>query len=172
MIMKKLQWNSFSKKIYIHTTVERLYDLWATAAGISSWFLQSAEYKTQTGLIRNATTPIQKGDSYTWRWHNWEGKEEGTVLEANGKNYLEISFESSKVSIELQPKNNATLVILTQFGIPINDESKLKIYFGCSNGWTFWLTNLKAFVEHGILLNETKINLQENELAGYEFVNL
>jgi len=90
----------------------------------------------------------------------------------NGKNYLEISFESSKVSIELQPKNNATLVILTQFEIPINDESKLKIYFGCSNGWTFWLTNLKAFVEHGILLNETKINLQENELAGYEFVNL
>ena len=30
------------------------------------------------------------------------------------------------------------------------------------NGWTFRLTNLKAYLEHGVLLNETEIDLREN----------
>ncbi len=170
--MEKLQWSSFTKKIYIHTSTQKLYDLWTTGEGITSWFLKRAEYKNQEGNARKPTEPIQKGDTYTWEWHNWEGKEEGKVLEVNGKDYLEITFESSKVSVLLEKKNNVTIVTLTQFDIPEDDESKLRVHFGCSNGWTFWLANLKAFVEHGILLNETEINLQENELAGYEFVNM
>jgi len=48
----------------------------------------------------------------------------------------------------------------------------LEIHYGCSNGWTFWLANLKAYLEHGILLNETEIDLRGEELAGYEFVNM
>ncbi len=170
--MEKLHWNSFTKKIYIHESIEKLYNLWATTEGITSWFLKSAKYRTPDGTVRKPSEPIQKGDTYTWRWHNWDGKEEGYVLEANGKDYIEISFESSKVSIQLKERNNVTIVILTQYEIPVDEESKLRVHYGCSNGWTFWLANLKAYVEHAILLNETEIDLQKNELAGYEFVNI
>ncbi|GAA4277822.1 SRPBCC family protein [Aquimarina mytili] len=170
--MEKLEWNSFTKKIYIHTTVEKLYDLWATEHGISSWFLKKATYKNAEGEIRNPLEHIEKGDTYIWQWHNWDGKEEGKVLEANGKNYIEITFETSKVSVLLEKVNDITIITLTQFDIPTDDESKLRVHFGCSNGWTFWLANLKAFIEHGILLNETEIDLRENELAGYQFVNM
>ena len=83
-----------------------------------------------------------------------------------------FTFDDSKVSVKLEEKHNVTIVTLTQFEIPEDDESKFRIHFGCSNGWTFWLTNLKAYLEHGILLNETEINLQENELSGYVFVNM
>lgn len=41
-----------------------------------------------------------------------------------------------------------------------------------SNGWTFWLNNLKPYLEHAVLLNEIEIDLQENELAEKTFVNL
>jgi uncharacterized protein YndB with AHSA1/START domain len=170
--MEKLQWNSFTKKIYIHKSIEELYDLWATPKGITSWFLKQAEYNTIDGQIRKPSEHIQKGDTYTWQWHNWDGKEKGEVLEANRKDYIEISFSNSKVSVRLEKKNNVTMVILSQFDIPVDDKSKLQIHYGCSNGWTFWLANLKAFVEHGILLNETEISLQESELSGYEFVNM
>ncbi|WP_106794390.1 SRPBCC domain-containing protein [Aquimarina sp. Aq78] len=170
--MEKLQWNSFTKKIYIHKPIEELYDLWATPKGITSWFLKQAKYNTTDGQIREPSEHIQKGDTYTWQWHNWDEKEKGEVLEANGDDYIEISFSNSKVSVKLEKKNNATMVILSQFDIPVDDKSKLQIHYGCSNGWTFWLANLKAFVEHGILLNETEISLQENELSGYEFVNM
>jgi len=62
------------------------------------------------------------------------------------------------------------LVSLSQSEIPQDEKSKLEIFYGCSNGWTFWLANLKAYLEHGILLNETKIDLRGFDLAGYEFV--
>ncbi len=76
------------------------------------------------------------------------------------------------VSVSFENHNNVVIVTLKQFEIPEDDESKLKIHFGCSNGWTFWLTNLKAYLEHGILLNETEIDLKGNELSGYLFVNM
>ncbi|MCK8522074.1 SRPBCC domain-containing protein [Aquimarina sp. D1M17] len=170
--MNNLEWNSFTKKIYIHASVEELYPLWATSQGITSWFLKHAEYRDKHQKIRLPDEHIQENDTYLWQWHNWDGKEEGKVIIANGKDHIEISFESSKVSIQLSPKNTVTIITLTQYDIPTDDESKLKIHFGCSNGWTFWLANLKAYVEHGILLNEKEIDLTKNELAGYEFVNM
>ena len=170
--MDKLQWHSFEKKIYIHTSVEKLYWLWASEEGITSWFLQKADFKDQNGTLRDVNEFIHSGDSYTWFWHNWDGKAEGKITQANGKDFIEFSFEGSMVSVKLEQKNEVVIVILKQFEIPEDDESKLKIHFGCSNGWTFWLTNLKAYVEHGILLNETEINLKENELSGYVFVNM
>lgn len=170
--MEKLQWHSFEKKIYIKSTVEKLYELWATGKGITSWFLSQATFKDKNGNLKDVTEFVQSEDTYTWHWHNWDGKAEGTITKANGKDFLEFTFEGSKVSISLEEKNNVVIVSLKQFEIPEDDESKLRIHFGCSNGWTFWLTNLKAFIEHGILLNETEINLKENELSGYVFVNM
>lgn len=170
--MKKLQWESFEKKIYINSTKQRLYNLWATQEGITTWFLQNAIFKNEKGTLRNASEIIQKNDTYTWFWHNWDGKAEGKITEANGKDFIEFTFEGSMVSIKLEEINKVVLVTLKQFNIPTDEESKLNIYFGCSNGWTFWLTNLKAYLEHGILLNETEINLKENDLSGYIFVNM
>jgi len=170
--MEKLQWNSFEKKIYIHSTVEKLYHLWATEEGITSWFLKASEFKQANENKRKLSEYVEKGDTYTWHWYNWDGKAEGEITQANGKNFIEFSFEGSMVSVTLEEKQNVVIVSLKQFNIPEDDESKLKIHFGCSNGWTFWLTNLKAYVEHGILLNEKEIDLRDNHLAGYTFVNM
>ena len=170
--MKKLQWHTFEKKIYIKSSIQKIYELWATQKGLTSWFLSHAEFNDENGNKRNEFEHIQTGDTYTWHWHNWDGKGEGNIIQANGKDYLELTFEDSKVSITLEEKNEVVIIILKQFEIPEDDENKLKIHFGCSNGWTFWLTNLKAYLEHGILLNETEIDLRDFDLAGYQFVNM
>jgi uncharacterized protein YndB with AHSA1/START domain len=170
--MKELQWHSFEKKIYIDASLEHIYLLWATQSGITSWFLRDAKYMTKDHIERPKDALIQKGDTYKWNWHNWDGEGTGEILEANGTDFLVFSFEGSKVSIKLEEKKGAIIVTLRQFEIPEDDASKLRVHFGCSNGWTFWLTNLKAYVEHGILLNETEKNLQEHELSGWVFVNM
>ncbi len=171
--MKKLTFDSFTKKIFIKTPTEKLYWCWATTEGITSWFLQNAEYRTTDGKLRDSSENVQTGDSYLWEWHNWDGQERGKVLQTNGINYLEISFaKTCKVSITIEDMGKATLLTLKQFEIPIDDDNKLNIHYGCSNGWTFWLANLKAFLEHGILLNETENDLRNIPLAGFEFVNM
>ncbi|MBT8265825.1 MAG: SRPBCC domain-containing protein [Bacteroidia bacterium] len=170
--MKELQWHCFERQIYIHGELGHLYKLWSTENGLTSWFLKKAEFYNSQNEKRAQNEGFQKGDTYTWGWHNWDHAENGSILEANGKDYIVFTFDVSKVSVSLEERGEVVLVKLIQYDIPEDEEHKFKLHFGCSNGWTFWLTNLKAYVEHGILLNEKEIDLRGNELAGYVFVNM
>ncbi|NNF19139.1 MAG: SRPBCC domain-containing protein [Flavobacteriaceae bacterium] len=168
----ELSFDRFVKKIYLKAPLERIYHLWATEQGITSWFLRSAVYTDSAGRKREPDDQLKAGDTYRWQWHNWEGEEKGGILSANGRDQLELSFADSKVSLRLEEKEDAVLLTLEQYEIPTDEESKMNIYNGCSNGWTFWLANLKAFVEHGILLNETSFDLTKEPMAGHIFVNM
>ena len=64
------------------------------------------------------------------------------------------------------------MVTLKQYDMPTDEKTKLDIYNGCSCGWTFWLANLKAFLEHGILLNEKEFDLTDIPQAGHIYVNM
>ena len=170
--MEKLNWNSFTKKIHIKADIEKIYELWVTEVGICTWFLRGAEYLRNGNKISSKEI-VKADDTYTWQWHNWDGKEDGKILETKENEYMKFSFAGScEVLVTLEQKNNAVLLSLTQSNIPLDEKSKLQIFYGCSNGWTFWLANLKAYLEHGILLNETEIDLRGFDLAGYEFVNM
>ena len=170
--MKSLSFSSFTKKIFIHADLTRLYKLWTTSEGLCSWFLSRADFERNSAII-NKDTPIAKGDTYTWYWHNWDGNEQGEVLDVAPNSYVKYTFAGGNdLLITFEEKENAVLLSLTQSKIPTDDKSKHEIYFGCSNGWTFWLTNLKAYVEHGILLNERSVDLRGTELSEYEFVNM
>ena len=171
--MKTLSFDSFTKKIHIKASMQKLYWCWGTEEGITSWFLRGADYTSGNGNRRGVEENIQDGDSYSWRWHNWDGEEKGKVLEANGTDRVVFSFAGDcTVTVTLEDKKEAVLLTLTQANIPTDDDNKLKIFYGCSNGWTFWMANLKAYLEHGIMLNETEFDLSGIELAGYEFVNM
>ena len=171
--METLTFDSFTKKIYIKAPIEKLYWCWATKEGIESWFLRKAQFIKEDGKIRDSAEQTQAGDSYIWEWHNWNGQEKGNVLQANGKDFIEIVFAApSKVSVTLEDRGTSVLVTLKQFDIPTDKESMLNIHHGCSNGWSFWLANLKAYLEHGILLNETEFDLTDIPLAGFQFVNM
>lgn len=170
--MKQLSWDSFTKKIHIKTGPTTLFKLWGTEKGITSWFLSNAEYIRDGSKIDPKET-VRPGDTYTWRWHNWDGKEEGKVLAIKENEYVKFTFAGENdLLVSFEQKETAVLLTLTQSNIPLDEKSKLEIFYGCSNGWTFWLANLKAYVEHGILLNEIEIDLRGKELAGYEFVNM
>ncbi len=170
--MKSLNFSSFTKKIYIHSDLNTLFDLWTTSEGLCSWFLSKAEFNRSQNLI-NTNETIATGDHYTWFWHNWDGNEQGEVLEVVPNSLVKFTFAGGNdLLITFEQKDNAVLLSLTQSKIPTDDKSKHEIYFGCSNGWTFWLTNLKAYVEHGILLNERNVDLRGIEFSEYEFVNM
>jgi len=171
--MSSLGFESFTKKIYIEAPLEKLYWCWATEEGICSWFLREAIYYSKDGRKRRSDSNIEKGDKYTWRWYNWDGEETGEILMANGKDRIEFSFaEYCRVSVSLEKEDKHVLVILDQTNIPTDEKSKMNIHVGCSNGWSFWLANLKAYLEHGILLHETNFDLRETPLASFQFVNI
>lgn len=170
----KLSFDRFVKKIYIKAPIKKLFWCWATKEGIETWFLRNACYTDNKGVERSPNDFIEVGDSYVWEWHNWEGQEKGAILKTNGKDYLEFSFavDGCKVSVALEEKEGAVLLTLTQFDMPTDEKTKMNVYNGCSCGWTFWLANLKAYLEHGILLNEKEFDLTEIPEAGHIYVNM
>lgn len=171
--MDGLSFDSFTRKIYLRAPMDRIYGLWASESGICSWFLREARYLDANGKRRPPEEPVAAGDRYAWKWHNFDVEETGQITAANGRDFLEFTFAGEqRVSITLQDAGDAVLLTLRQFLIPTDEKSKLNYHFGCSNGWSFWLANLKAWLEHGILLNETQKDLRDVPLAGFDFVNI
>ena len=149
-----------------------VYRCWATSEGLESWFLKAARfYRKNVELDKGAL--VEAGDIGIWQWHNWEPAESCEMLKANGKDWLGFTFgDKSKVSVKLEQLEDSVMIVLKQYDMPTDEKTKLEVHVGCSNGWTFWLTNLKAFLEHGIVLNETEFDISEDPLAGWEFANI
>ena len=164
-------WNRFVRRVIINRNASDIYQMWATPGGLTTWFLKTANYKDQKGNERKNDEFYKAGDTYHWEWHNWDGSSQGQVIEQNGSDKLKMEFASSLVDVTVEPFDDGrTLLSLIQSDIADDEESKLQIYCGCSCGWTFWLANLKAYMEHGILLNESGDKLK-GRFDGYELVN-
>ncbi len=170
--MENKVWSSFTRKIFINAPAEQIYWHWATAKGMESWILRSCEFVDERQIKRGHEELTQPGDEYQWYWHNQFEGVTGKMLEGNGRNYLVFTFMNSEVMIKLDDEaHEKTLVSLTQRFIPTDDESKMNICFVQGTAWSFWLTNLKAYIEHDITLHETEaLTLQGDEKS--EFINI
>ena len=169
--MELPQWDAFTRKIRIATTPEEIFRLWATPGGIGEWFLASAVYRDENGRVRPQGETIRAGDTYTWKWHCWDGNETGRVLECREGKGVSFTFSHCRLDVDIQAQDGQSILTLTQSDIAEDDHHKMLIHVGCTNGWVFWLTNLKAYAEHGILLHETEIPMK-NTMDGFTWVNM
>ncbi len=149
------KWNTFERRIVIINSIEAVYRSWATKGEVESWFLEKADYAS-VNKQRRTDEPVQKNDTFVWKWHNWDFSEPGQILEANGKDFISFTFGSGGiVSVKLKDLKGGTEVTLVQGDIPTDEKSQMDIFVGCITGWTFWLKNLKAYLEHNITLHAT-----------------
>ena len=169
--MEKIDWSQFTRKIYINAPIDKVYRCWATRHKLEKWFLRKAKFVSTDGNERASKEFIQSGDSYTWEWHNWDGQEKGEILEANGTNRIVFSFADGKVEVDFSRGKGMTLINLTQSDIGLDEKSKMNHYVGCSNGWTFWMANLKAYLEHRVLLHDKEEDPKDPN-DGFQYVNM
>jgi len=156
-------WESFTKRIRINRPIQEVYKCWATKDQIEKWFLEKADF-TFKNQARKSDELIQNNDAFQWKWNNWDFTEKGNVIEANGIDLISFTFGSGGiVSVKLKEIKGSTEVELAQKDIPTDDKSKMDIFVGCITGWTFWLTNLKAYLEHNITLHATGLSTDETK---------
>ncbi|HYV92077.1 MAG TPA: SRPBCC domain-containing protein [Chitinophagales bacterium] len=162
--MDNNDWSKFTRRIPVNADAQKIYDLWATPAGLQHWFLRNARFKSSSGDLRDANQHIQAGDTYEWSWHGYtdDVQERGTILEANGRDFFKFIFgKAGVVSVSLKKQGNQTVVEITQEQIPTDEKSKADYYVGCSVGWTFYLANLKSLLEGGIDLRNKEVNIRQ-----------
>lgn len=147
------KWSSFTLRVTIKADPQKIYDAWATQAGLESWFLRNAEFKTSDGVSRDRNAYIQKGDAYDWRWYGYgdDTVEKREVVDANDKNLIRFIFSGGCiVTVIVKYEHGEVLVELKQENIPLDEDPKNNLCLNCSAGWTFYLANLKSILEGGI----------------------
>ena len=159
------KWTSFSLAGDYNTDIRTLYEAWATTKGIEKWFLRKANFYTVPRRTRDADEFIMKEDTYDWYWYGYSDQdvEKGSILEANGTDYVKFTFSGgSTVCINISSRNGISLVELKQDNIPLEDDPKKNLLVQCQAGWTFYLANLKSVIEGGVDLRNKKLDVQSN----------
>lgn len=159
--MENFNWESFTKKIAIKSTMSELYDAWTVSEKIENWFLSEATFYNTDGEALATNQPVTKGGAYKWEWYLYDDVERGRITEANGSDYLQFTFAGEcLVDIKLTQIGDSVLVELTQKNIPTDDKSKQGIRLGCASGWSFFLVNLKSVYEGGLDLRNKDESLK------------
>ena len=157
-------WSRFVVRINVNAPVEKLYQAWTTREGIEYWFLRFSEYKKAGGIVRENKEPVEKGDTYRWRWHGYPDSvtEEGSILELNGKDFFKFSFgKAGNCAVTIKEEEGETIVELVQDNIPTDEQGMHYYHVGCKTGWTFHFANMKSIFEGGIDLRNKNERLQD-----------
>jgi uncharacterized protein YndB with AHSA1/START domain len=161
--MSNFNWSTFTTRISVKASVEKLYWCWATREGMEYWFLRLSEYKKPDDVLRKNNELVQKGDSYKWLWYGWpdDTVEKGEILDCNGIDFLKFSFgKAGNCAVIIKEEEGELLVELVQDQIPDDDQGKQFWHLGCKTGWTFYLANLKSLLEGGIDLRNKNEHLK------------
>ena len=125
--MSSFDWSTFTVRININASTEKLYAAWATRNGIESWFLRLSEYRKPDGELRNADEPTEAGDNYRWLWHGYpdETVETGEIISANGKDEFSFRFGKAGIcAVKIYPYKEENIVELMQNQIPTDEQRK------------------------------------------------
>jgi hypothetical protein len=137
----------YKKKVYVECDIQTVSNAWLKVDGLNQCFLREAVYSSISGEKRIDT--FQVGDSYIWRWHGYADdiNETGEVKSLSPFDFS-FSFSGKSIcSVKIEELKTRTLLTLTQSNIPTNEKGKSNYHLGCSNGCTFYLTNLKSVLE-------------------------
>ncbi len=142
MPKNKFDWSQFTQRVAVAAPVEKVFRMWTDPIQLRSWFLADAKID------------LKKGGEFEWKWLAGV-KEKGKVLSVKKPTKLSFTFAGSVCDVTFKKDKRGSLVILHQHNIPETEKGKFDVHLSCSCGWTFYLTNLKTYLEYGIDLRET-----------------
>src|SRR6218665_4130088 len=158
--MENFDWTSFTKKIAIKAKLSDIYNAWTTANELEKWFLEKVSFFDANHKPIDKDQNVTEGNTYEWFWYLYNDAMKGKITAVNGKDYLQFTFEGNcLIDIKLSESNGYTIVELRHYNIPTDNSSKQYIRLGCSNGWHFYLINLKSIYESGLDLRNKDENL-------------
>lgn len=156
-------WSKFQSEIFIGRPVSIVYRAWALPSEIQKWFIEVCEVCTRDNKSRGRDEFIQSGDQF--RWHFDEKQESGVFLEANTDTKISFTISgasrlSVKVTVHFQAVEGGTQIVLSQENMPHSEEDRINWHVDSKVAWTFFLANLKAYLEHNVDLRSTKYSAE------------
>lgn len=137
-------------RIWINAPLSAVFEGWTRADCLSRWFQHTARnFRGESTVEGRAAT----GDRYEWTMSHGHVSR-GTYLEVLPESLVRLTFgpeTGMTFTVHLDERDGGTLVRLTHENIPRDD---FEAHADIKSAWTFFLTNLKAWHEHGVDLRE------------------
>ena len=159
-------WTQFDIHLFIEAVPEAVFGKWATSSGLESFFVKKCEVRGSRGDIRSASASLSEGDVYQWDWF-FNYKSSGRILQVTPNRSLSFTFGKCSVAVELRPFDSGTFVHLRQAGMDLAEEDRVNLHLDCRCGWTYFLTNLKAVLEHGIDVRDKRPDTSRSLEIGF-----
>lgn len=152
----KFDWSQFVLRVYINAKPEKVFKAWTDDKIVSNWF-------TQKTIIEP-----RKGGRLYFEWLAGD-KLDMTVTQIVKNRKLVFPFGKGgiEVSVVFKKDGKGTLCELRQYNIKTDPTTKWSMHKGCIQGWTFFLVNLKSYLEHGIDLRSHDVKRSYRQ----EYVN-
>ncbi len=154
---KDYDWTRFEICFYYDAPPESVFRAWATARGLESFFLETAEHRGPDGAVRGAVRgpddPVEPGDSYRWTWRHGHPLE-GRFLTVDPACRIAFTFGSMRVDVRLVDVDGGTRLDLEQTAIPDTEDGRVRSHLNCRSCWIFFLTNLKSRLATGTDLRD------------------
>lgn len=124
---------------------------WTSAEEIQMWFLARAENRDALGAVIDEA---KEGGSFRWEWID-QTEDRGTYRLVTD-NAIEFGWyeDTGLVRVDWEQDGGEVKVQLRQEMFEGSAEERAKIQHDCVGGWTFFLANLKCWIENGIDLRE------------------
>ena len=135
---KAFDWTKFTLRVLIAAPREKVWEAWTS--GLARWFPVAGEIEPR------------KGGKVVLQFLFPEDKLEDEVISATKGQRIVFPFGShgEQVEVRLRKQGGGTLCELTQSDMRTTAQDKVQMHMGCRQGWTFFLANLKAWLEHGV----------------------
>jgi uncharacterized protein YndB with AHSA1/START domain len=136
---KKYDWTQFKLRIEIKASPSRVFKAWTDDKLVSMWF-----------TTKTIIEPKKNGRVY----YEWLGgdKFDTRIIDIKKDRLFLIPFggKGEKIKVTMAKTKSGTVCEIHQFDMKTSPKDKWAMHKGCETGWTFFLTNLKSYLEHGI----------------------
>lgn len=146
---EQVDWTCFDLHVAIAAEPRAVLRAWSTIAGMERFFVEMMRITGPDGSELREDAPAQAGDRYVWRWHNGR-RLSGEYLRAESESEVRFTFGDSRVAVMALPYQSGCLLRLRQYDIPDTEQARMHVHVNCRAAWVYFLTVLKARLEHGI----------------------
>lgn len=144
---KTYDWTQFTLKIMVAAPADKVFQAWTDDKVITKWF-----------PVKATIEPVKGGRIYL----EWLGgdKLDDKIIEIRKHQSFVFPFgtKGEQVSIKFIKVKGGTVVELHQSKMKTTPQDKVQMHLGCIQGWTFFLANLKSFLEKKYDLRGHDIN--------------
>ena len=135
----KRDWTQFTLKIEIKKSPAQVVRAWTEQKVITRWFTEKAIME-----------PKKNGRIY-WEWLAGDKMEDKIISIVKNRSFVfPFGSKGEEVSIKFKKDGRHCICELHQYNMKTTPEAKWNMHRGCIQGWTFFLANLKVFLERGI----------------------